>query len=243
MTRGCALAPFVFLLAVTGCSRSDPAQTNAAPAADLATDHPPLDDLGPQPTNDMDDGDGAPDVCGDAVPDPFCHDVGPIGPPDMPFPLSTDPQPNPREGDANLVRDASGHLELDGAHSPSQGTYRFLFTGCRDQDGAPLDTLWWAIVFDGTVPAGASLAVHARSSDATRFDDPAWAGAKWTVGASVSPLDLQATLTPDLTPQTSSEIAHDSQLLIEFVFRPSPRGASPVLRSFDVAFKCPFHDA
>src|SRR4051812_29903136 len=48
--------------------------------------------------------------CGDT--NPPCT-VGKIGPPDSPFPLRSDPKPDPNEEDVGVKRDPNGWLGLD----------------------------------------------------------------------------------------------------------------------------------
>ncbi|MSP60355.1 MAG: hypothetical protein EXR72_08440 [Myxococcales bacterium] len=53
-------------------------------------------------------------ACGD--PDPGCM-TRPIGPPQHPFPLQSDPQPDPNQTDNGLDRDGNGWLGLSSTHS------------------------------------------------------------------------------------------------------------------------------
>jgi hypothetical protein len=119
-----------------------------------------------------------------------------------------------------------------------QGTYQYLVKGCSDKDGNPTDTQWWSVVYDADVPPNTTLTVHAKSGDSSNLSHPSWTTAQWTVDGNMSPFSLQGPLTPNLTPSNPNDVVHDSWLLVEFVFKTAAQNASPLLKSFDVTFKC-----
>ena len=88
------------------------------------------------------------------------------------------------------------------------------------------------------MPPHTALTVHARSSDGALLDDPAWLAAPFTLDFDTSPIDLQQTLVPNLTPQSSADAVHDSYVIVEFKFTSTVPDASPKLKSFDIAYKC-----
>ena len=71
---------------------------------------------------------GEPNVCGDF--DPGCMSQG-FGPPQRPFPLSTDVQRDPRETDVGLVRDPNGWLGLGSTHA----SFNYIYSSNTDDWG------------------------------------------------------------------------------------------------------------
>jgi hypothetical protein len=69
-----------------------------------------------------------PNPCGDF--DPSCMGNG-FGPPMKPFPLGTDPQPDPNEGDEGVGRDPNGYIVL----SNSTASFNFLWLANTDDWG------------------------------------------------------------------------------------------------------------
>jgi hypothetical protein len=138
--------------------------------------------------------------------------------------------------------DAYSDFTMFGLRSggPPTGTYSVLVRGCSWQGATnPHDTEWWAINYEADVPPNTTLIVHAKSGDSSDLKDPSWSTAQWTMDATLSPVALQGALTPNLTPDQPNAVVHDSWLLVEFVFRTAAQNAAPVLKHFDVAFKCP----
>jgi hypothetical protein len=118
------------------------------------------------------------------------------------------------------------------------GTYQYLVKGCSDKDGNPQDTQWWTVNYDADVPPNTTLTVHAKSGDSSNLNHPSWSTAMWTVDGNMSPFSLQGPLTPNLSPANPNDVVHDSWLLVEFVFKTQAQNATPLLKNFDVTFKC-----
>jgi len=119
-----------------------------------------------------------------------------------------------------------------------QGTYALVVKGCVDDGGSPRDTQWWQASWDADVPPGTSITVHARSGSSLDPADPSWAQNAFTADATASPINLQETLTPNLTPDGSNLPVHDPYLFLEFTLKTGTRSATPRLKRFDVGFKC-----
>ena len=142
---------------------------------------------------------------------------------------------DPAQFDQGLRRDrATGHLELYGK---LEGTYSVVVAGCRDFQGIAQDVSWYFVAWDASVPPGATLTVSARSADAMDRADPAWATATPTSAGS-APLDLQATLTPNVLDQYFGQIVHDAYLRVDFDFKTADPSVGPTLQWVDVSAKC-----
>jgi hypothetical protein len=146
-------------------------------------------------------------------------------------------------GDSCRNRGATPYSDMSGfgLHSISQlpPTYQILVPGCQTRGAnRSTDTSWIAVNFDADVPPNTLLSVIARSGDSSDLSDPSWTIAQFTAEATTSPFSLQGNLHPNLALGGTGPV-HDGWLLVEFIFRRSTVTATPTLKSFDVAFKCP----
>jgi hypothetical protein len=120
-----------------------------------------------------------------------------------------------------------------------EGTYQVIVTGCLSEDGSTqVDTQWWTVNWNADVPPNTTLTVHAKSGNSPNPGDASWGANAFTPLGDSAPLDLQAGLSPNLTPANNGDVVNDAYLLIEFVFKTDAQNASPILKQFDVGFKC-----
>ncbi len=123
---------------------------------------------------------------------------------------------------AEVYRDFSG-FGLRNYGVPS-GSYSVLVRGCTDGNGAPVDTQWWSLAWDGDVPPNTTLTARTRT---LATPDRANPSTPWTMPQLTSPIELRA------------GGANAPWLELEFTFKTNDRTASPKLKSVDVAFRCP----
>jgi len=127
---------------------------------------------------------------------------------------------------------------FDSALGSSNGRYGLVIAGCTDSAGLPADTLWYQLSWKATVPAGTSLTVRARSGSAPSPSDPSWLANPFTPATSSPPVDLQSTLSPNVTPMSESTPANDAFLQVDILFQSVAPGLTPLLESLDVAYRC-----
>ena len=119
----------------------------------------------------------------------------------------------------------------------SVATYSLLIPGCTDGGGAAGPTEWGTLPWDAPVPAGTSLAVHARSGASSAATDPSWTGAAFTATTLPSPVCLQLALTPNVTPRGPAAVA-DAWLQVEVAFTAQTPNITPLLKSLKVTYRC-----
>ena len=143
--------------AVAGCSPDLRSNGRGPGATDDAGSGGDTGDLATWISTDMSV--GPPNECGDH--DPGCTSSS-YGPPQVPFPLSSDPQPDPNESDTGVDRDPNGYIVLGATHA----AFNFIYTSNTDDWGR------------GTVSKVNSKSVKevARYMTVTCFSQPAPVG-------------------------------------------------------------------
>lgn len=123
------------------------------------------------------------------------------------------------------------------AYGPATGLYQMVVPGCRDDQGRPRSTQWIWLTWNADVPPGTNLVVRAMSGDASDVNDVSWRSAQVAWEAGPSALNLLSGLVNNWTYKNRDRGAPDGNLLVQFTFIASAQ-VSPVLRQFDVSYKC-----
>ena len=119
-----------------------------------------------------------------------------------------------------------------------QAVYSMLIPGCSDGRGGQGPTEWGNLAWDADVPVNTTLIVLAKSGAVPALNDPSWMANPFTSDATASPVCLQTALTPNVTRDGGAGAA-DGWLYVEFVLKTGVLDASPLLKSFEVTYRCP----
>ena len=106
--------------------------------------------------------------------------------------------------------------------------WSILVPGCTGAAGKPAPTMWSALSWDAAVKPGVVFTARARSGSSSDRSDPSWNMATWTMPAKASPAALE------------HHVGDGGWLEVEFDFGTRMQAdASPVLKSFEVRYRCP----
>jgi hypothetical protein len=119
-----------------------------------------------------------------------------------------------------------------------QGSYGVIVKGCTDSGGQPVDTQWAQVQWEADVPPNTTMIVHAKSGNAPALNDASFMANAFTADASISPIDLQQSLSPNLNQNNMGETVNDAYLYVEFILKTGVQNATPKLKSFSVGYRC-----